>query len=105
VINLTREQNVSFLSKLNKMSSSCAMMDEVPRLPIPINKMNCSVARTSLARLLRYLPAYSGACPLTQVLARLLRYLPAYSGTCPPTQVLACLRRHLPALSNTCPLT
>ena len=28
--------------------------DEIPRLPIPINKMNCSIARTSLARLLRY---------------------------------------------------
>ncbi len=51
---LVREQNVSLLSKLNKMSSSCTLMDEVPRLPIPINKMNCSVARTSLARLLRY---------------------------------------------------
>ncbi len=44
---------MSLLSKLNKMSSSCTLMDEVPRLPIPINKMNCSVARTSLARLLR----------------------------------------------------
>ena len=28
--------------------------DEIPKLPIPINKMNCSIARTSLARLLRY---------------------------------------------------
>ena len=27
--------------------------DEIPKLPIPINKMNCSIARTSLARLLR----------------------------------------------------
>ncbi len=53
VIVVAREQNVSLLSKLNKMSSSCTLMDEVPRLPIPINKMNCSVARTSLARLLR----------------------------------------------------
>jgi hypothetical protein len=50
---VVREQNVSLLSKLNKMSSSSTLMDEVPRLPIPINKMNCSVARTSLARLLR----------------------------------------------------
>lgn len=55
-----REQNVSFLSKMNKLSTSCVMMDEVPRLPIPINKMNCSVARTSLARLLRF---HCGANP------------------------------------------
>jgi len=49
-----REQNVSMLSKLNKTNTQSLKFDELPRLPIPINKMNCSVARTSLARLLRY---------------------------------------------------
>jgi hypothetical protein len=56
----SREQNVALISKLNKTNSQTVSFDEIPRLPIPINKMNCSVARTSLARLLRY---HCGANP------------------------------------------
>jgi len=55
-----REQNVSVISKLNKTSIQAQRFDKIPLLPIPVNKMNCSVARTSLARLLRF---HCGANP------------------------------------------
>jgi len=48
-----REQNVTAFAK-QKPNTQTLKFDEIPHLPIPINKMNCSVARTSLARLLRF---------------------------------------------------
>jgi hypothetical protein len=44
----------SFASRQNKPNVQTMKFDTLPKLPIPINKMNCSIARTSLARLLRY---------------------------------------------------
>jgi len=44
----------SLATRQNKPNIQTMKFDVLPKLPIPITKMNCSVARTSLARLLRY---------------------------------------------------
>ena len=49
-----REMSHSLLSKKPVTSVADNPVDGPPRLPVPINKMNCGLARTSLSRLLRY---------------------------------------------------
>lgn len=49
-----KEIVTSFNSRQNKPNIQTMKFDTIPKLPIPINKMNCGIARTSLARLLRY---------------------------------------------------
>jgi len=44
----------SIATRQNKPNIQTMKFDVLPKLPIPITKMNCSIARTSLARLLRY---------------------------------------------------
>ena len=46
--------NHSILAKKPVVSVSDNPTDGPPKLPVPINKMNCGLARTSLSRLLRY---------------------------------------------------
>ena len=50
----TREINHSLLAKKPVISVADNPTDGPPKLPVPINKMNCGLARTSLSRLLRY---------------------------------------------------
>jgi len=50
----SREINHSLLAKKPVVSASENPCDGPPKLPIPINKMNCGLARTTLSRLLRY---------------------------------------------------
>eukprot|EP00088_Acartia_fossae_P005886 TRINITY_DN1266_c0_g1_i1.p1 TRINITY_DN1266_c0_g1~~TRINITY_DN1266_c0_g1_i1.p1 ORF type:complete len:578 (+),score=109.81 TRINITY_DN1266_c0_g1_i1:119-1852(+) len=49
-----KEVTTSTTNKPSKPNVQTMRFDSLPKLPIPISKMNCSVARTSLARLLRY---------------------------------------------------
>jgi len=50
----SKEVVTSFTARQNKPNIQTMKFDSLPKLPIPINKMNCSIARTSLARLLRF---------------------------------------------------
>jgi len=50
----SREINHSLLAKKPVASASENPIDGPPKLPIPINKMNCGLARTTLSRLLRF---------------------------------------------------
>jgi len=50
----SREINHSLLAKKPVASASENPCDGPPKLPIPINKMNCGLARTTLSRLLRF---------------------------------------------------